>query len=79
MAGAQRPTFVIYRELGDGYRWRLRAPSGETIAASEAGHAEKPDCEKDLRRLRGTEYPGAAVLDSTARGPEQPGRGTGEA
>ena len=29
--------FVPSRELGDGYRWRLRSATGETLAASGAG------------------------------------------
>ena len=24
--------FVLYRDFGDGYRWRLRSPTGETWA-----------------------------------------------
>ena len=41
--------FVIYRDLGDGYRRRLRSQSGETPAASASGHRE--NCVGDIRCL----------------------------
>jgi uncharacterized protein YegP (UPF0339 family) len=63
--------FVLYRQLGDGYRWRLRGPDGETLAASETGHPTKAACEADLRALMADLRPGAEVLDTT---PGAPGR-----
>ena len=31
--------FVIFRDLRDGYRWRLSSPIGQTLERSERGHA----------------------------------------
>jgi uncharacterized protein YegP (UPF0339 family) len=45
--------FVIYRELEDGYRWRLRSNTGETLAASETSYPTKSACEADLLAFRG--------------------------
>ena len=61
-------TFVIYRVFEDGYRWRLRSATGETLAASSAGHPAKSDCETDMRIFMTDHYPDAEVLDATARG-----------
>jgi uncharacterized protein YegP (UPF0339 family) len=41
--------FVLYRDLEDGYRWRLRGPDGETLAVSEHGYREKTPCEEAMR------------------------------
>ena len=57
--------FVLYRDLKDGYRWRLRSPTGETLAASPSGHRQKSDCEAELRAFM-SDHPGAGVLDLTA-------------
>jgi uncharacterized protein YegP (UPF0339 family) len=63
----ERPNkFVLYRDLDDGYRWRLRAPQGETLAASSRAHRDKASCEAEMHALEG-EYPDAEVLDATAR------------
>ena len=42
--------FVLYRDLKDGYRWRLRAPDGQTLAASARGHRQKASCEEECGR-----------------------------
>ena len=60
--------FVLYRELGDGYRWRLRSATGETLAASSAGHPSKSACEQDMRIFMADHHPDAEVLDATSRG-----------
>ena len=57
-------TFVLYEDLGDGYRWRLRSPTGETLAASPQGHREKASCEEEMRATM-ADHPGAKVLDAT--------------
>jgi len=31
---------ILYRDLGDGYRCRLRSPTGETLASFPSGHRE---------------------------------------
>lgn len=59
--------FVLYRDFKTGYRWRLRSPTGETLAASASGHREKSACEAELRGFA-TDHPGAGILDATARG-----------
>jgi uncharacterized protein YegP (UPF0339 family) len=59
--------FVLYRELGDGYRWRLRSATGETLAASAAGHREKSACETELRTFMADHHQIAEVLDATVR------------
>jgi hypothetical protein len=64
---AKESKFILYRELEDGYRWRLRSPTGETLAASASGHREKGACEAELRAFM-TDYPGAEVLDLTTKG-----------
>jgi len=44
--------FILYRNLGNGYRWRLRrSATGETLAASLSGHPEKTSWEAELRAL----------------------------
>jgi hypothetical protein len=60
--------FVLYRELGDGYRWRQRSATGETLAASEAAHGEKSACEADLYAFMADHHLNVEVLDATATG-----------
>jgi uncharacterized protein YegP (UPF0339 family) len=64
----EQSKFVLYRELGDGYRWRLRSATGETLAASAAGHQEKSACLADLRAYMGDHHLEVEVLDATAPG-----------
>jgi uncharacterized protein YegP (UPF0339 family) len=59
---------VLYQDLGDGYRWRLRSATGVTLAASEAGHGEKSACEADLRAFMADHHLDVKVLDATATG-----------
>ena len=59
--------FVLYRDLEDGYRWRLRSATGETLAASKAGHGEKSACEADLRAFMAEHHlVEVEILDATA-------------
>ena len=60
--------FVLYRELEDGYRWRLRSATGQTLAASEVAHPIKSACEADLRPFMTDHHPDVGVLDTTATG-----------
>jgi len=55
--------FVIFRDLKDGYRWRLSSPTGQTLERSERAHSHKGECEQDVYRLKGERYPYAKVLD----------------
>ena len=70
--------FVLYREVGDGYRWRLRSATGQTLAASEAAYPLKSACEADLLAFMDDRHVEAEVLDATAargarRAPHVPG------
>ena len=58
--------FVLYRDAEGGYRWRLRSPTGETLAASAYGHREKGACEAEVRSAM-ADHPGAGVLDASSR------------
>ena len=60
--------FVPSRELGDGYRWRLRSATGETLAASGARQPNKSACEADLRSFMADHHLDVEVLDATAMG-----------
>jgi uncharacterized protein YegP (UPF0339 family) len=53
--------FVIFREVKDGYRWRLSSASGETLEYSERAHLHKDECEQDVYRLKRDRYPQAKV------------------
>jgi uncharacterized protein YegP (UPF0339 family) len=33
--------FVIFRDVKDGYRWRLSSATGETVELSDGGHSHK--------------------------------------
>jgi uncharacterized protein YegP (UPF0339 family) len=63
---SEKSKFVLYRDLKDGYRWRLRSPDGDTLAESPSGHQEKSTCEAELRTAIADHHPGAEVLDATA-------------
>ena len=56
--------FVIFRDLKDGYRWRLSSPTGETVELSERAYSHKAECEQDVHRLKGDHYSYAMVLDA---------------
>ena len=56
--------FVIFRDVQDGYRWRLSSPSGETVELSERAHSHKDECVQEVHRLIGDRYPLAKVRDA---------------
>jgi uncharacterized protein YegP (UPF0339 family) len=56
--------FVIFRDLKDGYRWRLSSTTGETVERSERGHLHKGECAQEVYRLKDYRYPNAKVLDA---------------
>jgi hypothetical protein len=56
--------FVIFRDLMDGYRWRLSSASGQTLELSERGHRHKGECAQEVFRLKDDRYPNAKVLDA---------------
>jgi uncharacterized protein YegP (UPF0339 family) len=53
--------FVIFRDLKDGYRWRLSSPSGQTLERSERGHLHKGECAQEVFHLKDDRYPHAKV------------------
>jgi uncharacterized protein YegP (UPF0339 family) len=56
--------FVIFRDLRDGYRWRLSSASGQTLERSERGHRNKGECAQEVFRLKDARFPNAKVLDA---------------
>jgi len=56
--------FVFFRDLKDGYRWRLSSASGQTVERSEIGHLHKRECAQEVFRLKDDRYPNAKVLDA---------------
>jgi uncharacterized protein YegP (UPF0339 family) len=58
----ERNKIVVYRDIEDGYRWRLRSAAGETLAASSRGHRDKPSCYEEIR-VAMAEHPETDILD----------------
>ena len=56
--------FVIFRDVNNGYRWRLRSASGQTLERSERGHDHKGECTQKVFHLKDHRYPNAKVLDA---------------
>jgi uncharacterized protein YegP (UPF0339 family) len=56
--------FVIFRDLKDGYRWRLSSALGHTLERSERGHLNKGECAQEVFSLKDDQYPNAKVLDA---------------
>jgi uncharacterized protein YegP (UPF0339 family) len=57
--------FVLFRDVNDGYRWRLSSATGETVETSGRGHPRKDECVREVYGLLGARYPGARVRDAT--------------
>jgi len=55
--------FVIYKDVGGYYRWKLVAGNGEKVAASEA-YVSKQNAINSAHRVREIAYI-ATVVDST--------------
>jgi uncharacterized protein YegP (UPF0339 family) len=51
MSASSDLKFVIFRDLNDGYRWRLSSASGQSVEYSERGYTHKSECEHDVYRL----------------------------
>jgi uncharacterized protein YegP (UPF0339 family) len=64
MSASSDLKFVIFRDMKDGYRWRLSSPTGETVELSEQAHLHKDACEQEGYRLKGDRYPYAKVRDA---------------
>jgi hypothetical protein len=63
-------TFIVYRDLGGGYRWRLRSGEGATAASSLRRHHDKFGCAREMGQLA-LEAGDALVRDATVRGFEK--------
>jgi uncharacterized protein YegP (UPF0339 family) len=64
MSASNDLKFVIFRDMKDGYRWRLSSASGETLEYSERGHGHKGECAQEVYRLKENRYPYAKVRDA---------------
>jgi uncharacterized protein YegP (UPF0339 family) len=40
--------FEVYQDKGKEFRWRLKASTGQIVAASSGGYSTKVDCEKSI-------------------------------
>jgi uncharacterized protein YegP (UPF0339 family) len=63
-ASSSELKFVIFRDVNDGYRWRLSSASGQTLEYSERGYSHKSECEHEVYRLKDDRYPYANVRDA---------------
>ena len=63
-------TFIVYRDIAGGYRWRLRSGGGATVASGARGHRDKTGCTQEMG-LRAPEAGEALVRDATVRGFEK--------
>ena len=64
MSASSDLKFIIFREVKDGYRWRLSSPTGQTVERSERAHLHKDECEQEVYRLKGDRFPHAKVRDA---------------
>jgi uncharacterized protein YegP (UPF0339 family) len=64
MSASSELKFVIFRDVKDGYRWRLSSAAGQTVEYSERGYTHKRECEHDMYRLKDDRYPYANVRDA---------------
>ena len=58
----ERSKIVVYRDIEDGYRWRLRSAAGETLGESSRGHGEKSSCYEEIQSVM-AEHPDTDLLD----------------
>ncbi len=57
------PKWEIYKDAAGKYRWRLKAPNGNIIAASEA-YESKDGCKNGIHSVK-TYAPKAELVDLT--------------
>jgi len=55
------PKFEIYKDAAGKFRWRLKAPNGEIIAASEA-YESKDSCKNGINSVK-LNAPKAEIAD----------------
>jgi uncharacterized protein YegP (UPF0339 family) len=63
-------TFIIYRDLDGGYRWRLRSGEGATVASGVRGRHDKSGCAREMEH-RSLDVGDALVRDATVHGLEK--------
>lgn len=56
------PTFELYQDRADEWRWRLVASNGNIVADSAEGYASKQGAERGIRSVKRI-APGADVRD----------------
>jgi len=56
------PKFEIYRDAAEKFRFRLKAPNGETIATGEA-YESKDGCKKGIESVK-TNAPKAQIVET---------------
>lgn len=58
----RKPKFEIFRDVSEEFRFRLKAPNGKIIAASE-GYKSKSGCKKGIKSVK-KNAPIAEVVES---------------
>jgi len=66
------PKFEIYRDTAGKFRWRLKAPNGEIIAASEA-YSTREGCERAIESVKAN-APRAVVVDTDQAWKKRPSK-----
>jgi uncharacterized protein YegP (UPF0339 family) len=66
MSASSDLKFVMFRDVNDGYRWRLRSASGQTLERSERRHFHKGECAQEVLHLKDDRYPYAKVRDAAS-------------
>jgi uncharacterized protein YegP (UPF0339 family) len=56
------PKFEIYKDAAEKFRFRLKAPNGETIATGEA-YESKDGCKKGIESVK-TNAPKAQIVET---------------
>jgi len=56
------PKYEIYKDAAQKFRWSLKAPNGEIIAASGEGYESKDSCKKGIESVK-TNVPKAGIVD----------------
>jgi len=56
------PKFEIYKDTAEKFRFRLKAPNGETIATGEA-YESKDGCKKGIESVK-TNAPKAQIVET---------------
>jgi len=56
------PKFEIYKDAAEKFRFRLKAPNGETIATGEA-YESKDGCKNGIESIK-TNAPNAKIVDT---------------